>query len=311
MYGLNIDPLNSYGNPPAAELAALGVQIVRYTYHDHTPGPGLDPAMVDFYSRKIEELNSQKVSSLLILGYDAMPGKPAYDAPAQEWAIYTDKFVARVEQIARVFGPKGTYSGYGPSLQIWNEPDLAPQPGYEPSLRPEIYAQMLDRACQVILQVERETGINFLIVGAGLASGDPSWWQKVYMGTIQPINALAIHPYGQRPTPDFPHPTWGFGYVGDLINNYRAVWGGKIWITECGCSTPNEAEQAEYLRRFYQTIQESYDPPVDLCFWFCYADGMVAPYGLVRGDTSRKVTYGAYAETASLGTQAAETAGGV
>jgi hypothetical protein len=290
--------MNPKGNPPAGELAALGVEVVRYTYHDHSPGPDLDPYWVGFYTQKMAELKSYKIASLLILTYDTLPGKPSYDASGQVWADYINRFTYRVEQIARVFGPKGAYAGYGPSLQVWNEPDLAPAPGYEPSLRPEVYASMLDKAAKVILRVEDETGIEFLVIGAGLASGDPAYWQKVYMGTIQPINAIAIHPYGQRPSPDWPHPDWGFGYVGSLIDSYTQVWGGKIWITECGENTTNNPEQAEYLQRFYQTMS-IYHPPVDLAFWFCYGDGMVPPYGLRDGNGAEKEAYRAYREVAT------------
>ena len=47
-------------------------------------------------------------------------------------------------------------------------------------------------------------------------------------------DALGLHPYGQRPTPDWPSPTWGFGVLGDLLSSYRQVTSLPVWITEYG-----------------------------------------------------------------------------
>ena len=38
MYALNIDPKNLKGNPDPSELRGLGVEMVRFTYHDHRSG---------------------------------------------------------------------------------------------------------------------------------------------------------------------------------------------------------------------------------------------------------------------------------
>ena len=56
------------------------------------------------------------------------------------------------------------------------------------------------------------------MVLGGLASGDPGYVTAVQTaanGTL-PVDAVGIHPYGQRPTPDWPNPQWGFGVLTDL-----------------------------------------------------------------------------------------------
>lgn len=47
------------------------------------------------------------------------------------------------------------------------------------------------------------------------------------------VQAVAIHPYGRRPTQNFPTPTWGFGTLESLVDQYRR-FGKPIAITEFG-----------------------------------------------------------------------------
>lgn len=284
MYGLNIDINNPHGNPDANLLKELGVDFVRFTYHDHTDSDNLDTQMLSLFTEKIEQLMRSGIKTLLILSYDTYPNKPSYNGSDQEWAIYIDKFSYRIYQLSQHFSHLSDYV----SFQIWNEPDLEPQPGYEPSLRPSIYSMMLWKACDAIFSVNK----NIEIVSAGLASGQPDYWKQVYTG--QPIDALCVHPYGQRPNYNWPHENWGFGYVGELINNYAHIWGGRMWISEIGLKGTDENLQAEYLKRFYNEINNFYHPPIEHVFWFCYSDNMVLPYGLIRADSTRKPSWDMY-----------------
>jgi len=56
---------------------------------------------------------------------------------------------------------------------------------------------------------------------------------------------------------------------------------------------------AEFLRRYYRTIMTHYGDKVEQLLWFCYSDGMVAPFGLVDGAGNRKPMYNAYREVAA------------
>lgn len=294
MYGLNIDPMNNYGNPSVSELRELGVQTVRFSYIDRQPSFHLDTVAFDIYNRKLRELKDNGIKSLIILTYDTYPGKPAFTASDQEWANYISAYVVRCGQIAALFAQ------FKPAFQIWNEPDLAPAPGYEPSLREAVYGAMLVRTRAII----KTYSPGSPVIGAGLASGDPSWWRRVVQS--QPgqalIDANALHPYGQRPEPDWPSPNWGFGYAGDLIRRYQAEFDGFWWITESGVKDVSDEMQAEYLRKMYKNINENYSASglhnpnggVKQVSWFCYSDGMVTPYGLVRGDSTRKPAWNAY-----------------
>lgn len=283
MYGLNIDPTNERGNPSAQELVDLGVEWVRFSYIDPSSGPSPDPERFKLYKGKVEEYRAKGILSLVILHYNTFPNPPAYGADEAEWAVYTDYFISRVGQIA---GSLGAWC-----YQVWNEPDLKPQPGYIPSLEEKIYGEILHRAYSVIKTVSPAG-----VIGAGLCSGDPGYWQRV--AASQPdvtlIDVLAIHPYGQRPSPDWPSSTWGFSYLGNLINNYRIVWPGPLWISECGTDTLTDEEQAEYLRRFYNEIKTKFAGIVWEVAWFCYSNGMVRPFGLLDENGQRKPAYEAY-----------------
>ena len=85
MFGLNIDPNNSKGNPDAAELRKLGVQRVRYTYYDSSGSDQLDPARANFYSQKARAYREAGIDSLVILTYDTFPNRPGPDASDGEW----------------------------------------------------------------------------------------------------------------------------------------------------------------------------------------------------------------------------------
>jgi hypothetical protein len=292
MYGLNIDPLNPQGNPAGSELRDLGVGLVRWTFKDELAGGQPDPERVNFYTQKLREYKDFGISSLIIVSYETYPGKPGYEAPDQEWHAYLNSYLNRVSQLA------GLLKDYHPAFQIWNEPDLAEvSPAYDPRLKEARYGEMLAQAHPRIKAVDP----TLPVVGAGLASGDPAWWGRVVES--QPgtplLDVNCFHPYGQRPTPDWPDPNWGFGYVGDLINGYRAHFKGPWWISEIGVSTLTGEAAAEYLERFYLTIETKYSASVEWTVWFCYSDGMVNPYGLIDGAGFRKPIYGVYRDMAS------------
>ena len=147
---------------------------------------------------------------------------------------------------------------------------------------------------------------NALIVTAGLASGNPAWLTRVIesQGGELDADVVAFHPYGQRPEPDWPHPDWFFGYVGDLLEGYfEAGQGRTLWITEMGSHEEhlgNDRHQvAEFLRRYYHAMTTEFGDKVEQLFWFCYSDGMVPTLGLLDGDGHPKPAFHAFREAAT------------
>ena len=295
MYGLNIDPQNTKGNPDPTELRNLGVEIVRYSYIDQSGGDQLDPAKAQFYKQKVQACKQAGIDTLLILTYDTYPNKPSHDAGDGDWDSYIDRFARRCGQIAQLMAQ------WRPAFQIWNEPDHPPRSDYAPTVREAVFGRMLRRAYDAIKSVDS----NLKVVGGGLATGNPSWLTRVVesVGGDFPADAIAFHPYGQRPARDWPSPNWFFGYVGDLLNNYyRAGANRPIWITEMGVKEDDldrdRAKVAEFLRRYYRLITTYYTDKVQQLIWFCYSDGMVSPFGLVDGAGQQKPAYQAYRDVA-------------
>jgi hypothetical protein len=296
MYALNIDPNNPTGNPDADQLRQLNVEMVRYTFHDKSGGDHLDQNMAEFFSQKAREYHQAGIRSLIILTYDTYPGWPALDAPDSEWDSYIEHFARRAGQIASLLSP------WQPAFQVWNEPDHPAYPGYAPTLHPEVFGRMLRHTYNEIKAVDP----NALVVTAGLVTGNPAWLTQVIesLGGDLPADIVAFHPYGQRPDPDWPHPDWLFGYVGNLLNAYYEA--GKrrpIWITEMGVQEEhlgnNREQVAEFLRRYYRAITTRFSDKVGQLFWFCYSDGMVPTFGLTDQAGNPKPAFHAFRNMAA------------
>jgi hypothetical protein len=130
------------------------------------------------------------------------------------------------------------------------------------------------------------------VVTGGLASGDPGYLARARsaVGGLF-ADAVSVHPYGQRAPDDWPNAGWGFGNMSDLFDRYLA-FGLPLWVTEIG--TVDTSVQASYLANVYELVEDRYPGRVEHVFWFCWSDGMVPPFGLVRSDGSPKASYWQY-----------------
>jgi hypothetical protein len=292
MYGLNIDPRNPHGNPTPAELRALGVKMVRFTFKDPTPGGRPDQDIVRFYRWHVQTLAEAGIDSLVILNHETCPQPPSASAPLEVWTAYIERIAGRAGEIGKALVE------WRPGFQVWNPPDgTSSQPGYDPSLLPSTYGQLLQQTYQAIKAID--AGLN--VVTGGLVSGQPDWLAEVIrsLGIHLPADAVAIHAYNQRPSPAWPAPDWGAGYLGDLIAAYQGITNLPLWVTEIGLDSLDDEFQATYLRRFYNSVTEQFSEGVQHVFWFCYADGMAYPFGLVTHSGQPKPAYYVYRELAT------------
>jgi len=295
--GLNIDLLNPKGNPTATELQELGADFVRFTYYDSSAGDELDAEKARFYQERVRTYAEAGTKALIYLTYDTYPNRPAPDASDGAWDEYIASFSRRCGQIADELAP------WQPAFQVWNEPDHPVHGNYAPTLRETVYGRMLKQCSEAMKAIDPD----LTVVAAGLATGNPSWLQRVVdsLNGDLPADAIAIHPYGQRPEPNWPHPNWAFGYVGDLINNYYQAGQKKpIWITEVGVKEEdlsNDRQQvAEFLQRYYRAIDNHFADKVESVFWFAYSDGMVPSFGLLNESGDPKPAYVAFQEVQRL-----------
>jgi hypothetical protein len=107
-------------------------------------------------------------------------------------------------------------------------------------------------------------------------------------------DAVGIHPYGQRPDPNWPSPSWGFGNLETLVRAYHQTTGMPVWITELGIE--DESIQAEYLSRAFARVAGPLQNIVAHITWFCWSDGMVNGFGITDASLSPKPAYFAFVE---------------
>jgi len=286
--GINTDPANSQGNPSVQELQDLGATWVRFTFKDDSDGP--QPSSFGRYDDVVRDLNAAGIDVLMILSYETYPHKPAKDADEQTWNTYGNKFVARCRQVAEHYGPQVK------AYQIWNEPDFqAPSPTYDPCVRAEIYGPLLKSVYLAIKEVS-----SAMVVVGGLAAGYPPYIQEMRATTAGVLHAdvVGVHPYGRRPTADWPRSDWGFGIIGELIQQYHAFAAKPIWITEMG--TNDLAVQDEFPGRTFEVLNENLAEVATHVFWFCWSDGMVTPYGVIDAGGAKKNSYSSFKDFATM-----------
>ncbi len=274
LFGMNVDPANPAGFPTHQALREIGARWVRVEWKA-APGFG-------FYDGAIAGYRASGLRVLLLVDYSSVPGSPPSNAPEGAWRDYISRFAAGVADIAAHYG-----NGVD-AWQIWNEPDLfAPGTGYDPGIPAHLYGVMLrDTAATIRARSTRN------IVTGGLASGDASYLSRARsaVGGLF-VDAVSVHPYGQRAPDDWPHPGWGFGNMSALFDRYLA-FGLPLWVTEIG--TVDSSVQAAYLENVYELAGSRYAGRVERVFWFCWSDGMVPPFGVVTAGGAPKPAYWSY-----------------
>jgi hypothetical protein len=275
-FGINIDPANPAGNPTAQQLKLAGVRWVRIEWKSSQGYALYDPA--------IAALRAAKLKVLLLVDYASVPGKPASDAASSEWTSYLQTFDSGLDAIA------AHYADGVDGWQVWNEPDLPKQPGYDPGVPADQYGKLLLAAVGTIHKHSTRP-----VITGGLASGNPGYLTqaKQSAGALT-VDAVAVHPYGQRAPDNWPSASWGFGNMSTLLNAYLA-FGKPIWLSEIGTNDTSSATfQADYLENVYTLAKNSFGAKVPVVLWFCWSDGMVSPYGLLDGSGQPKPAYTRY-----------------
>ncbi|MDX1522446.1 MAG: glycosyl hydrolase, partial [Anaerolineae bacterium] len=296
MVSLNIDPRNPRGNPSPEELTALRVEMVRFTFKAGADQPWLDPTAIRFYRNHLKALARIGIRALVLLNQETLP-ESSITARAEDWAAYVAQFADRAAAVAKVLAP------WRPAFQIWQSPDA--ESSAATALSEVQFGQLLQASYRAIKRIDSQ----LQVIAAGLVSGNPAYLASVVESLAGrfPADAVAVHPYGQRPTVDWPSPWWGAGNLSDLLTDYQQTTSLPMWLTEAGVDTLTEAEQAEYLQRLYETIKTQFSGQVEQVFWFCYSDAMASHFGLVDHDGRPKASYKAL-EQLTGGQTAAMTA---
>jgi hypothetical protein len=276
LYGINVDPTNPTGDPSPDALKALGARWTRIEWKASAGSA--------FYDPKIRRYRDAGLKVLAIVDYATVSGKPnGSTATDADWAAYISKFVSGVRDVAQHVGDNVD------AWQIWNEPDLEPHPGYDAYVPAHQYGVMLRDAAAAIRSFSSRP-----VVTAGLVRRDAGYLTAARdaAGGL-PVDAVVVHPYGQRAPDNWPWSTWGFGNMSDFFDVYLA-FGKPLWVSEIGLSTQDSEFQANYLENVYRLAEGEYAGRVQIVFWFCWSDGMVSPFGVVDAAGKPKPSHDRY-----------------
>ena len=273
-FAMNIDPANPGGNPSAAALRAIGARWARIEYkHGITQ------------QSQIAALRSGGIRVMLLVDYSSVgTASPGTSGSSSAWSSYETQYISKLSSLVSTFG-----SGID-AWEIWNEPDLTANGGYDPYVPPATFGQMLKDAYSTV-----HAKSSAPVIVGGLASGNPNYLTqaKNAVGGLY-ADAVGIHPYGQRAPNGWPNSSWGFGDMSTLFSNYLA-FGKPLWLTEIG--TTDSTNQAQYLKNVYN-LAASYGSQVPEVFWFCWSDAMVSPFGVLDSSGGHKAAYAAYQSVA-------------
>jgi len=190
------------------------------------------------------------------------------------------------------------YKGQVQAYEIWNEPNLNYEWGYQPP-DPTAYTQLLQTAYTAIKAVDPEAliisgGLSTTGDGSATAYGDLAFIDGMYLaGAKGYFDALGSHPYSFGNDPDIVDP-YGLSLSRVEEQHQRMVAHGDgdtpIWITETGWVIQNswdldehekvgvsELQQADYMARTSQKIEQTW-PFVEGLFFFNLDFSTVAWY---------------------------------
>jgi dipeptidyl aminopeptidase/acylaminoacyl peptidase len=224
-------------------------------------------------------------------GYDVrilmrVHGTPAWARPEGTFLSHPPDDVGDFAHFMQALATR--YKGKVAAYEIWNEPNLNYEWGYlDPD--PTGYTTLLQAAYRAVKTVDPET----LVISGGLATtgegsptamGDLAFLQGMYAAGAQGyFDALGSHPYAFGHDPDY-EDGWGLS-LARVVQQRQVMEANRdaatpIWITEAGwvlhtswnlveheAIAVSEAEQAAYLVRAYQKVQNEW-PWVEALFLF-------------------------------------------
>lgn len=229
-------------------MAEIGLNVARDGHHDPLSVRALGATWVRIVVMRDHDLRDYfqrcRAAGLSILAVIARESFAGFSQGTDTLAYY-----------------RTLYGDIVTAWQVGNEADLA-----SPSSWTMTQAELTSLGKTVRAAMPSAT-----LVCAGMASGHPEWLDGMDLSWC---DALAVHPYGKTPDPQWPHPGWGTGLMGPLLDSY-AAYGKPLLVTEVGLSTHEALEdfQAEYLKRCAEYLNHRED--VLVWCWFCISDDMV------------------------------------
>lgn len=181
------------------------------------------------------------------------------------WAVIANESIGDMtfEQAAVLY--KERYLGKIDFLQVGNEWDHVS--GSSWTLTP---GELYDLVWNFRNQFRRTVPI---ILG-GAVSGNPDFLDAIRR-TLEIVDGVSIHPYGQRAYENEPAPSGDFGLASQLFERYQARLASlgfsvRLYVSEWGVSSDEvgEGSQASYCGRFATMLRQS--QAIEIGIHFCH-----------------------------------------
>jgi len=157
---------------------------------------------------------------------------------------------------------------------VWVDGLDAYQIGNEPDQRGESSWDMSTNQYDRLVEDYRGAHPGVMLIGAGLASGQPEWWSRLDSRTYRYLDGLAVHPYAKD-----------FTDARRLLQQYKQITPNlPLWITEWW-------RPAREIPPFLAMLRQEVS---GLIFWFCATDNMVDPMGMIDAYGGHKPEYRAW-----------------
>ncbi|MEI7555673.1 hypothetical protein [Candidatus Chlorohelix sp.] len=306
----------------ARQMALMGVRWVRIEFRADVAG-GIRGGVFNYqkYDDFIFNIAPRyHLKILALLGADTITSKSASDP---------DLFYPRLNDPAdrsdrtnnwiRVFAAraKEITDHYGDAVQayeILNEPNI----WYGIAANPDSIGALMSYTYRTL---KPDHPNSRFITGAVIAPGAPGSDPLGYLSAIYRSPAVQDYNYSKQYANNNPFPWDGIGWHPYFLENVNASIAStrdaaarmrqagdnfsKLWITEVGrpaqlnangCgATAEEADQSDFLTRYYSTILANDLDKVQTIFWFKYEDfyegDTTHAWGLVKLDTDNKNGY--------------------
>lgn len=188
-------------------------------------------------------------------------------------SFYLDGRVLSYAELSRLVAER--YGDWINFLQVGNEWDHVSPSSWT------LDEAHLDALLWTFWNQRRSSGLAWILVLGGAVSGQPI---LLSAPDLEAVDAIAVHPYGQRPYPGWAPPRnqgWGFGVATELISRYAEAAPGKpILITEYGLPTQDFGNQVS--ADYHVEMAKALHSAGVVCYLsFCWSDGMVDGFGIV------------------------------
>lgn len=278
-------------------MSEAGVSMVRmdFLWNDIEPAQG--QFIFEKYDKIVNSLTDKHIEVLGLLSYNAAWTGREWNEPPD-----IDLFMNYAVNTVRHFKGRVHY------WEIWNEPDEKLYWNKQDDMR--LYSELLKR---VSLAIKKEDPSAKIVLG-GVSRSIPVSLRKVYKNAGKEyFDVVSFHPFVD---PKLSNALEGLQGIYKGVYRIMEQYGDAdkpIWFTEIGCPgvrtpnkqngwwhgiSPTEQEQAEWLRKVYQSALQWKN--VDKIFWAFFRDtpdhfhGGVDNFGLLRSDFSKKPSFESY-----------------